>query len=154
MQISFTLEYHGWLDIEVTDMSGNYIIPASFMTDVIYDIIQRVSSLLYGAPETVIVIQTEPNECRIRIQRIDSDCIFEIFEFNDNFNKDEIDKGSCVFKAKVKLKDLLRKILIEINKLLDLGKEEYYRRWGFEFPDEVYERFTKAWKALKDEEQK
>lgn len=149
MQISFNLEYHGWLDIKVTNETNEYLIPSSFLTDVVYDIIQRLSSLIEGAPEIIIVIQTEPNENRIRIQRDGFNCTFEVLEFDDNFNTDKIDKGISVFRTDINLRDLARKFLIEINKLHDLGKVEYHRRWGYEFPDETYRRFKKAWQSLK-----
>jgi hypothetical protein len=152
MQILFNLEYHGWLDIKVTNETNEYLIPSSFFTDVIYDIIQRISSLIEGAPEVIIVIQTEPNENRIRIQRDGLNCTFEILEFDDNFNTDEIDKGVSVFFTHIDLMDLARKFLIEINKLLDLGKAEYHRRWSYEFPEEAYKRYIKAWHLLKQKQ--
>lgn len=103
MQLSFELEYHGWLDIKITDKESEFLIPASFMSDVIYDSIQRISSLIEGAAETVIVIQTEPGECRVRIKRIGTSCTFEIFEFEDNFCTEEIEKGTNVFITQVSI---------------------------------------------------
>ncbi len=148
MELSFTLEYYGWLDIEVTDETGHYLIPASFLTDVICEIIQNVSSLIEGTSETIIVIQTEPNESRIRIQRGDAVCTFEILEFDDNFCLDEIDKGICVFKTQINIKDLAEEFWTGINKLRDLGQVEYKYRWGYDFPEEEYKRFEIGWKSL------
>lgn len=135
---------------DFTNKTSSYLISASYLTDAIYDIIQRVSSLITNASETVIVIQSEPNECRIRMKRNDLDCTFEIFEFEDNFSSDEIDNGTCVFKSQLKLKVLIKKFVSEINKLHDLDPKEYQRRWGYEFPVEAYDRLMKAWKMLKN----
>ncbi|MFF2889294.1 hypothetical protein [Paenibacillus sp. NPDC057967] len=97
MQLSFELEYHGWLDIKAAAQENEFLIPATFMSDVIYDCIQRVSSLIEGASGTVIVIQAEPGEYRIRIKRIEGSCTFEIYEFEDNnFCSEEIEQGNRV----------------------------------------------------------
>ncbi len=149
MKLTLTLEYHGWLDIEVTDEAGQYhCIPASFLTDVISDILEDVSNLIEGASETITVVQTEPNESRIRIHCNDGKCTFEILGFNNNFLTEELCEGVCDFKTQIKLKDLASQIMIEINKLQDLGSEEYKHHWGYDFPQEAYERFEKAWSLL------
>jgi len=149
MQISLALEYHGWLDIHVSDHAVDYLIPASFLTDVIYDLLQRLSSLMEGAAETIIVIQTEPHECRIRIQRTGVNCKFEIFEFEDNFNQDDLVQGTAVFCCYISLTKLARKFLIEINKMRELGNEQFLHLWGYDFPHEAYQRYKQAWASLK-----
>jgi hypothetical protein len=149
MKISLNLEYSGWLDIKLESNNEEFLIPASSLTDVIDDITKRVASLVEGANETVIIIQTEPGEYRIRIIQNDTHCTFEVLEFDDNFCSDDIDKGIHVFKSEITLINLVRNVWMEMNKLKALGKVEYKYRWNSEFPEKAYQRLENAKLFLK-----
>jgi len=80
---------------------------------------------------------------------MEANCTFEIFEFEDeNFCSEEIEKGNRLFITLVGINELARIFWNEINKLRQLGANEYKHRWGYDFPDDAFKRLEKAWNSL------
>lgn len=144
MNISFHLEYQGWVDISFQNEENELLIPGSFLTDFINDLMNQISTLAEGSNEALITVQTEPGEYRIQIIRENYDCRLTVYEYDDNFSIDNLEEGICVFEDSLKLNIFINMIYGEITKLRDLGNAEYSRVWGIEFPEHAYQRLIRA----------
>lgn len=151
MEISMSLEPHGWLDVVINSKDGEEIeIPVSFLTDAIYDIANKVSILNNEVNEVIISVQTEPGEYRFRIIKVSNTLsLFEVFEMNDNFSSEMLEEGTLLITEEIKTIRLLRIIHRELTKMKGLGAEEYKKRWNSDFPISAYERITDSILRLK-----
>ncbi|NOU70705.1 hypothetical protein GC098_04545 [Paenibacillus sp. LMG 31458] len=138
------IEYRGWIDIRLSENQHEFTIEGSFLSDVIHDIANRISTLTEGANEVIIRVQAEPGEYRILIINSGDNCLVEVYGFDNNFSSDDLTQGNIVFRASIEMSLLLKRFYNEITKLKELGEKEYHRIWGYEFPSEAYQRLKKA----------
>ncbi|MDQ0170650.1 hypothetical protein [Paenibacillus tundrae] len=136
MDIVMNLEPHGWLDIFITPTSGERIeIPASFLTDAIRDLVDKLIALRKGADDVEITIQTEPGEYRFWIKKHSLRYVqFEVYEMSDNFSSGAIHEGHRLMSEEVPMVRLYKLMYRELKKMKDLGIDEYKKRWSGDFP--------------------
>jgi hypothetical protein len=144
INILITIELHGWIDIKLWESQKEITIEGSFLSDVIHDIANRISTLTEGANEVIIRIQAEPGEYRILIINCGDNCLVEVYKFDDNFSTDDFAQGEIVFRSSIEMALLHKKFYTQITKLKKLGEEEYHIIWGCQFPNEAYQRLKKA----------
>ncbi|WP_261302916.1 hypothetical protein [Paenibacillus andongensis] len=149
MNLTLQLEHLGWININFTSDDKQFYIPGSFLTDFVYEFTDRISTLAEGANEVIVRVQTELGEYRIFVKQETNICLFNVFEFDDNFSTYDLDEGVCVYEDKVELKSLMNIIFREITKLKNLGNEEYFRLWGNHFPELPYKRLIRARDTIK-----
>lgn len=151
MDITMKLEPYGWLDIWVSTSTGTEIeIPASFISDSICEIANKMAGLENAWKEKTINIQTEPGEYRLKmVQTSELTCRFQIFEMRENFSSEDTKQGILLVTENIQLIRLARMIYRELTKMKNLGDAEYRARWGNEFPIEYYNKIEKTIKKLK-----
>ncbi|MCG7379094.1 hypothetical protein MH215_18940 [Paenibacillus sp. ACRSA] len=130
------LEPHGWLDIFITPTFGERIeIPASFLTDAIRDLVDKLIALRKGADDVEITIQTEPGEYRFWIKKQSASRVqFEVYEMSDNFSSEAVHEGRRLMSEEVTRVRLYKLMYRELKKMKDLGLDEYKKRWSGDFP--------------------
>lgn len=104
---------------------------------------------LEGNQDVVAKFQTEPGEYRFRLKSQGKVCLFEVYIFDDNFCKDELEKGQCVISTQIETDKLINKFYREILKLKETGIDEFKKRWGYDFPQDAFMRLTQARKDKK-----
>lgn len=104
---------------------------------------------LEGNQDIVAKFQTEPGEYRFRLKSQGKACSFEVYAFDHNFCKDELEKGQCVFSTQIDTDKLINMFYREILKLKESGTEEFKKRWGYDFPQDAFMRLEKARKYKK-----
>lgn len=136
MDIVMNLEPHGWLDIFITPTSGERIeIPASFLTDAIRDLVDKLIALRKGADDVEITIQTEPGEYRFWTKKQSASRVqFEVYEMSDNFSSEAVHEGRRLMSEEVTMVRLYKLMYRELKKMKDLGLDEYKKRWSGDFP--------------------
>lgn len=136
MDIVMNLEPHGWLDIFITPTSGERIeILASFLTDAIRDLVDKLIALKKGADDVEITIQTEPGEYRFWIKKQSASRVqFEVYEMSDNFSSEAVHEGRRLMSEEVTRVRLYKLMYRELKKMKDLGLDEYKKRWSGDFP--------------------
>jgi hypothetical protein len=144
MNLEFNLGNHGWLDIDISHEGKELNIPVSYLSDSIEELISSLCIFLERDSEVIIRFQTEPGEYRFRLKPCGNDCLFEIYDFDDNFCKDELEKGQCIISSVIDSGKLINKFYREIVKLKEIGVVEFKKRWGYDFPQGNFERFLKA----------
>lgn len=144
MDIIMKLDFYGWLDVFIYTSGGKEIeIPVSYLTDAIHELSSKISVIDQINGDTIITVQTEPGEYRLRILRVtDEACLFQVFEMDDNFSTQHIEEGTLLVSEEIEAIRLLRIIHRELSKMKDLGHEEFKERWGSDFPDNAYERIS------------
>ncbi|MNK89115.1 hypothetical protein D3C87_1091120 [compost metagenome] len=151
MEITMTLLPHGWLDISISTSEGKTIeIPVSFLTNAIYEIANKTSSLDKDISDVIITMQTEPGEYRFKITKISNLlCKFQVYEMGDNFSSEAIEEGEFLISEQIQIIRLLRLIFRELTKMRDLGLEEFKERWNSDFPINAYKKIRTTIDNLK-----
>ncbi|EBK2059899.1 hypothetical protein MJ257_22780 [Paenibacillus timonensis] len=154
MEISMSLQPHGWLVVMIYTTEGKkFDIPVSFLSDAIHEIASKISILDKDVNEVIITMQTEPGEYRLKISKISNVfCLFQLFEMSDNFSTEATEEGTLLITEEIKTIRLLRIIHRELTKMKDLGSEGFIKRWNSDFPINAYERLTDMIYKLKQYE--
>lgn len=143
LKIEFNLGDHGWLDICILEQDKRLTIPASYLSDSIKEMIDSLCIFIEGSSEVIFRFQTEPGEYRFRLKDNGEVCLFEIYEFNTTFSRDELQDGKCIVSTRIEADKLINKFYREIFKLKEIEENEFKSRWGYDFPKEAFERFIK-----------
>jgi hypothetical protein len=112
-------------------------------------LILSLCTFLERNQDVVTKFQTEPGEYRFRLKSQGKVCLFEVFEFDNNFCKDELEKGQCVISTQIETDKLINKFYRQILNLKEIGTDEFKKRWGYDFPKDAFMRLTQARKAKK-----
>lgn len=151
LEIEFNLQEHGWLDIFVFEKEQELHIPVSYLSDSIREMIVSLSIFLEKNQDIIFKFQTEPGEYRFKLSAVDEQiCLFEIYEFKDSFSKDELEEGLCIISTRIKTNRLVNKIYREILKMGKVGNEEFKNRWRYDFPQDAFDRLTRARKIKRE----
>lgn len=151
MDITMSLQPHGWLDVMIYRTRGEKIeIPVSFLSDAIHEIASKTSSLGIAENDAIITMQTEPGEYRFKISKVTEDLsLFQLFEMSDNFSSEAIEEGTLLITEEIKTIRLLRIIHRELTKMKDLGMEGFKERWNSDFPINAYNGLSETIHKLK-----
>jgi hypothetical protein len=150
LKLTFDLEYHGWLNILIENEAEVIEIPASFLSDSIGDLTSSLAAFAEGAKEVIVRFQTEPGEYRFRFFELGNLSGLEIFEFDDTFSTDELEKGKIILAYESRTRhDLIKNFYYQLLNLNDLGGAEYFRLWNHDFPKGALERLTRNMNILK-----
>lgn len=144
MDIEFNLQEHGWLDISIFEKEKELHIPASYISDSIREMIISLSIFLEGKQDIIFKFQAEPGEYRFSLKASDKISLFEVYEFKDTFCKDNLELGQCIISTQIDTHKLINKFYREILKLEKIGKEEFKNRWRNDFPQDAFDRLTRA----------
>ncbi|MDF2613798.1 MAG: hypothetical protein K0S71_1584 [Clostridia bacterium] len=107
-----------------------------------------LSIFLERSQDVVFKFQTEPGEYRFKLSADDDKMsLFEIYEFKDTFSRDELETGLCIISTQIKTHKLINKFYREILKLEKIGEEEFKNRWRYDFPQDAFDRLTRARKV-------
>lgn len=142
MDITLTLEPHGWLDVSIEYKTHERVeLPVSWLSDALGDMARQLVSLHKGTEEVVMVMQTEPGEYRFRIKKTDQARVqFMLYEMHDNFSSQAVTEGNLLMSEELTLVKLTKLFYREFSKLKDMGLEQYQTHWSYEFPMDAYER--------------
>jgi hypothetical protein len=143
-RIKFDLEDHGWFDIYISDKGNDLTISASYLSDSIEEMIIRLCIFIESKSDIVIKFQGEPGEYRFILKHNGTNCLFEIYEFRDTFSKQDIQNGVCIISSEIEIDKLVNLFYKEIEKLYEMGPNEYKKRWGYNFPQDAFHRMIKA----------
>lgn len=151
MDISMSLQPHGWLDVMIYTTEGEKIeIPVSFLSDAIHEIASKTSSLGISNNDVIITVQTEPGEYRFKISKVTKELsLFQLFEMSDNFSSEALKEGTLLITEEIKTIRLIRIIHRELTKMKDLGMVGFKERWNSDFPITAYNGISEAIHKLK-----
>lgn len=143
LKIEFNLEDHGWLDICILEQDKRLTISASYLSDSIKEMIDSLCIFIEGSYEVIFRFQTEPGEYRFRLKNDGEVSLFEIYEFNTTFSREELQNGKCIVSTRIETDKLINKFYSEIFKLKEIEANEFKNKWGYDFPKEAFGRFIK-----------
>jgi hypothetical protein len=142
----FTFSYgsfeHRWLDATLADGEQSATLVASA---VLYD---APSDLLWAAVkllESALIVRIqwfdEPGEYRWRLERTGASVAVQVWRFKQADRRLTDEEGTLVFTSSCGVLRFARQVRVATQAVLDrYGREEYQRRWRWDFPDLAHHR--------------
>ncbi len=130
MKFSFMLTGLGWGEATLSAGEQRVIIPASYLTDVLSELLTAVRSLLEGAPDACCSWDLEPGEYRCIFTRNGDHASLRVLSFPDTWKDPPDEDGTAVFDFRGALSKLASAFTDGIEAvLLEYGEDGYQVRW-------------------------
>ena len=145
MKFSFTLTGLGWGEATVSDGEQQVVIPASYLTDVLSELLTAVWSVLEGTPSASCSWELEPGEYRWLFTRIDDQLSLRILAFpNNSWDNGPDEEGVIVFHFSGTLDAIASAFAEGIEAVRrEYGEEGYLQGWHeHPFPSEQLSEVT------------
>ena len=144
MQFSFRLTELGWGEATLSAGEQRVIIPASYLTDVLSELLTAVRSLLEGAPDARCSWDLEPGEYRWLFTRNSDQASLTVLSFPDTWQDPPDEDGAVVFDFRGKLSEIAPVIAYGIEAvLLEYAEDGYKEGWHMHaFPSELLSEVT------------
>jgi len=130
VRFSFELTGSGWGVARLADDQTSLALPASYLSDVLGDLLEAIGTLLEGGDAAECSWDQEPGEYRWIFARDAANVHLKIVAFDDWLPRQPVETGTIVFATSGRLADVSRASADGIAQVLDeYGEEEYERRW-------------------------
>ena len=138
VEFSFKLTGLGWGEATLSDRQRHVVIPASYLTDVLSELLTAVWSLLEGAPDARCSWELEPGEYRWLLARDGDQASLRVLALPDNTWENGDDGSSVVFDFTGPSGELASAFVDGIEAVLrEYGEDGYKERWHeHPFPSE------------------
>ena len=150
LEFSLKLTYHFWAETELRNDKDAILLEASYLSDVIKNLVIAVTSSLNGQMESVCKWQDEPGESRWIFITKENAVSLKIVVFDNEFSRLNDNQGKIIFSASTDLLKLARMMSREMEKLLNLHEEKgYLEIWNYQYPTQEVESLRKAIKEYR-----
>jgi hypothetical protein len=131
VEFSFELAGHGWGEATLSDGERHVVIPASYLSDVLSELLTMVRSLLEGALDAACRWKLEPGEYRWSVTCEDGWASLKVLASPGSSRESgPDDQGTIVFDSSGELGLLASAFPEGIEAvLLDYGEDGYRERW-------------------------
>jgi hypothetical protein len=144
VEFSFELTGLGWAEATLSTGEQRVIIPASYLTDVLSELLSAVRTLLEGAPDARCCWDLEPGEYRWLFTRNNDQASLRVLSFPGTWQCPPDEDGAVVFGFRGPLIELASAFADGIEAaLLEYGEDGYKVRWHMHpFPTESLSEVT------------
>jgi hypothetical protein len=130
VEFTFELTGLGWGEGTLSSDERQVIIPASYLTDVLSELLSAVRSLLEGAPDARCSWDLEPGEYRWLFTRNNEEALLTVLSFPDTWQDPPDEDGTVVFDFHRTLSELASAFADGIEAvLLEYGEDGYKEMW-------------------------
>jgi len=131
VKFSFKLTGLGWGEATIADGQTSAVIPASYLTDVLIEVLAAVWSLLEGALDARCSWELEPGEYRWLFTRDDDQATLRVLGFPYNSWENGPDEaGKVVFDFRGPLSELASAFADGVDSVLkEYGEDGYNEKW-------------------------
>jgi hypothetical protein len=139
VEFSYKLTGTGWGEARIADEEAHVVLPTSYLSDVLGDLLQALGILLEGSPTAECSWEEEPGEYRWVFNSSDDDVALRILAFRNSWPRRPEEEGEVVVATVGPLRDIADAIVTGAAAVLDeYGEDEYQRRWvQYPFPAEM-----------------
>lgn len=139
MDSSYRLTGTGWGEATLTDGSTGVVIPTSYLSDVLGELLLAIGAILEGALHAECSWDEEPGEYRWLFDQADGQVSLRILAFDSGWPRQPESQGTAVFQTAGLMNDMAFAIVNGVEAVLsEYGEEEYRRRWvEYPFPTEA-----------------
>jgi len=139
MEFSYKLKGAGWGEARVGDAANHVLLPTSYLTDVLSELLQAVGTLLEGAWSAQCSWEEEPGEYRWLFERRDGRVSVRILAFSSQYPPQPDGAGTLVFETECSLMEAASAIAGGCEQVLvEHGEAGYKEKWiEHPFPTEI-----------------
>ena len=144
--LAYNLSHHGWADATIQNEGKKYDIESiSYLSDAFSNLSDAVLQLLTGSAEASCRLDHEPGQMGIRFIRDKENVQIMIYSFQNALADDPWEAGELVYNTETRLLRLKSQYLEEADNILKNNSlEEYFSRWGYEFPINIYNKIKSS----------
>ncbi len=154
IRLTYKVEEHGWATTHISDGANELTMYPSRVTGGdIEDLAEKVIALLRADREGASIKLRcswgdEPGEYRWVLENDVGNLRIDILWFDTSRSRLDDEKGKVLFSTRCSLLKFAIQIKTELQAAVDtIGKEEYKKRSGRDFPDRVYEELKRLIRA-------
>jgi hypothetical protein len=142
----FTFSYgsfeHRWLNATLADAGQSAtLIASAVLYDAPSDLLWAAVQLLESAPIIRVQWFDEPGEYRWRLERTGASATVRVWHFEHADRRLTDEEGALVFTSICGVLRFARQVRAATQAVLDrYGREEYRRRWRWDFPGRAHHR--------------
>ncbi|MDQ5826399.1 MAG: hypothetical protein M3441_19585 [Chloroflexota bacterium] len=154
LRFTYKIEEHGWATTHISDGANELTLHSSRVTGGdIEDLAEKVVALLRADQEGVAIKLRcswgdEPGEYRWVLENDGGNLRIDILWFDNSRSRLEDEKGKVLFATQCSLLKFAIQIKTELRSAVDtIGKEEYKKRSGRDFPERIYDELKSLIRA-------
>lgn len=154
LRFTYNVEEHGWATTHISDGANELTMyPSGVTGGDIEDLAEKVVALLMADQAGVSIKLRcswgdEPGEYRWVLENDGGNLRVDILWFDNSRSRREDEKGKMLFSTRCSLLKFAIQIKTELRGAVDtIGKEEYKKRSGRDFPERVYEELKSLIRA-------
>ena len=130
MNFSYRLTGTGWGEATLSTDDSRIVLPSSYLSDVLGDLLLAINALLEGAPEARCSWELEPGEYRWLFSQDDGALDLRILAFPDSWPIQPDEQGEVVFQVAGPLADVATDLTAGIADVLaTYGEVDYRKQW-------------------------
>lgn len=144
-EFSYSLTGAGWAKAVVSDGEHRATVTASYLTDVLRDLLDAVAEVAEGESESRCLWTEEPGEFRWILRRAHGDVEIQVIEFKETYSRASDLDGILRFRSTQPMGLVARRVANAAQDVLDsLGPHGYRDRWvEHPFPSDALEGLSR-----------